>query len=184
MDQGIKEIAARLRDLREIAGRSTEETAAALGVSPAEYHSYELGETDMPVSVLTRAAAHFGTELTTLLTGEAPRLHVYEVVRAGKGVGTDRRKEYGYQNLAHNFANKRAEPYMVTVEPGTAGDEIHLHSHPGQEFDHVIEGSMKVLIEDREIILGPGDSLYFDSSRPHAMRAHGGKAARFLAVIL
>ncbi len=184
MDQGIKEIAARLHDLREIAGKTAAETARALGVTQTEYEFYERGLTDMPVSFLTRAAALFGVELSILLTGEAPRLHIWEVVRAGKGVGVDRRREYRYQNLAHNFANKRAEPFMVTVDPPAAGDEVQLHAHPGQEFDHVIEGSMKVTIDDREIILGPGDSLYFDSSHPHAMRAHGGRAARFLAVIL
>ncbi len=39
-------------------------------------------------------------------------------------------------------------------------------------------------IAAREIILVAGDSFYFDSSHPHAMRAHGGTTARFLAVIL
>jgi mannose-6-phosphate isomerase-like protein (cupin superfamily) len=48
----------------------------------------------------------------------------------------------------------------------------------------MIEGSMKVVIDGKELILEEGDSLYFDSSKPHGMQALNGKNAKFLAIIM
>ena len=56
-------------------------------------------------------------ELSSLLTGEEPRLRVYTVTRAGRGVKVDRRRDYDYQSLAFNFVDKRMEPFLITVEP-------------------------------------------------------------------
>ncbi|RGJ72385.1 cupin domain-containing protein, partial [Phocaeicola dorei] len=39
-------------------------------------------------------------------------------------------------------------------------------------------------INGKELILNPGDSLYFDSSIPHGMLALDDKTVKFLAVIL
>ena len=47
-----------------------------------------------------------------------------------------------------------------------------------------IEGRMLLNINGKELILNPGDSLYFDSSIPHGMLALDDKTVKFLAVIL
>ena len=73
---------------------------------------------------------------------------------------------------------------MVTVEPKDDNGTISFNTHPGQEFNYVIEGTLKVIINEKEIILKEGDSLYFDATYKHAMRAVGGKRARFLAIII
>jgi quercetin dioxygenase-like cupin family protein len=59
-----------------------------------------------------------------------------------------------------------------------------LNKHNGQEFNFILEGTLKVIIENNEIILNKGDSIYFDSGHAHAMCAYGGRDARFLAVII
>lgn len=60
-------------------------------------------------------------EPSALLTGGEPKLHVYCLTRAGKGVGIDRRKEYRYKSLAYNFGNKVAEPFLVTARGRARG---------------------------------------------------------------
>jgi quercetin dioxygenase-like cupin family protein len=96
----------------------------------------------------------------------------------------DRRKEYKYLDLAYNFANKKAEMFLVTAKPRPRSTRINFYTHPGQEFDHVLEGTLKVIIDGHELVLNQGDSLYFDSGLKHAMVAQNNKNARFLAVIL
>ena len=54
----------------------------------------------------------------------------------------------------------------------------------GQEFNYILEGSLKVVIDKHELILEEGDSLYFDSGQNHAMKALNGKPAKFLAIII
>jgi len=61
---------------------------------------------------------------------------------------------------------------------------VNYNSHPGQEFNYVIEGVLKVIINGHEIILNEGDSLFFDSGAKHGMKAMNGKPAKFLAIIL
>lgn len=183
MSEQIKQIAARIRDLREISGYSVEDVAKELKVSEETYREYEGGNTDIPVSFLYELASIFKVELTAILTGEDPKLRTYALVRNGKGVSVERRKEYKYQSLAYNFAHKKAEPFLVTVDSEATDAPIHLNSHPGQEFNYVLEGSLKIIINNHEVILNEGDSLYFDSGFSHGMKALNGKPAKFLAII-
>ena len=113
-----------------------------------------------------------------------PRLHTYALVRKGKGVSVERRKQYRYQSLAYNFIHKKAEPFLVTVEPALTGEPVSFNSHPGQEFNFVLDGTLKVIIDGHELVLEEGDSLFFDSSVNHGMQAMNNKPARFLAIIL
>ena len=184
MTEQIKQVASRIKELREISDISADALANELGISLELYKDYESGNIDIPVSFLYRFASKFKIELSTLLTGENPRLHTYSVVRKAKGISVDRRKEYKYENLAYNFIHKKAEPFLVTVAPEADDAEIHYNSHPGQEFNYVLEGSMKVYIDDHEITLNEGDALYFDSGINHGMNAINNKPAKFLAIIL
>ncbi|MDQ1276724.1 MAG: hypothetical protein QG610_2302, partial [Euryarchaeota archaeon] len=82
------------------------------------------------------------------------------------------------------FIHKKAEFFIVTVEPKPEGAKPDTNAHPGQEFNYVLEGSLKVYIHNNEIVLNEGDSIYFDSNYQHAMKAMNGKPAKFLAVIM
>jgi transcriptional regulator with XRE-family HTH domain len=184
MEETIKEIAERIKGLRDIVGISIEEMAKELKISTELYQEYENGTVDIPASSLYVLAQHFNVELTALLTGEDPRLHSYSLTRNGKGVSVERRKDYKYQNLALNFIHKKAEPFLVTVNPDAADVPVHLNNHPGQEFDYVLEGTLKIVLENHELILNEGDSLFYDSNIGHGMKALNDKPAKFLAIIL
>ncbi len=183
MTEQISQIASRIRDLREIAGISAESLAKELKITTENYLEFENGSADIPVSILYELAGKFKVELTAILTGEDPKLRTYSLVRKGKGINVERRKQYNYLSLAYNFASKKAEPFLVTVEPQTEDAPLHLNSHPGQEFNYVIEGVLKIIINNHEIILNEGDSLYFDSSNNHGMKAMNGQSAKFIAII-
>ena len=183
MSEQIRQIAARIKELREISGISVEELAREFNIPVELYKEYESGNADIPVSFLYEIANKFNVELTAILTGEGPRLRTYALVRNGKGVSVERRKEYKYQSLAYNFIDKKAEPFMVVVDPDSEDSPVHFNSHPGQEFNYVLEGTLKIIIDGHELILNEGDSLYFDSGYKHGMKAMNGKPAKFLAII-
>ncbi|MDD2439018.1 MAG: cupin domain-containing protein [Methanosarcinaceae archaeon] len=184
MQEKIKEIASRIRELRELSEVSVKEMAEYLEISAETYQKYEAASEDIPASILLEIAHKLQVDMGTLLTGEEPRMNIFTVTRAEKGVGVDRRKQYKYQNLAEKFINKRAEFFIVSVDPRTDGSRPETNFHQGQEFNYVLEGSLKVYIHDNEIILKTGDSIFFDSGYEHAMEALGGKPARFLAAIM
>ena len=178
------EIAQRIRELRELSDISLDEMADYLGIPVDDYHGYENCKTDIPASDLFEIAHKLNVDMGLLLTGEETRMNIFTVTRKDKGVSVERRKQYQYENLAEKFVHKKAEPFIVTVEPRDNGSKPSTNSHPGQEFDYVIDGSLKFYIHDNEIILYEGDSIFFDSSYKHAMVALDNKSARFIAVIL
>ena len=184
MSDQIKLIAERIRDLREISGLSIESLAKELGVANETYQKYESGTVDIPVGFLYEIAKKYKVELTAILTGDEPKLHNYAVVRKGKGRLVERKKQYQYHSLAYNFINKKAEPFLVTIDPKDEQEEIVFSSHPGHEFNFMVEGKLLLVIDGHEITLEEGDSLYFDSIHPHGMRALDDKPAKLLAIVM
>ncbi|MGE5529896.1 MAG: helix-turn-helix domain-containing protein [Patescibacteria group bacterium] len=184
MQEEIRQVSARIRELRELAGMDAGKLAAECGVDAKDYAAYESGEADIPVGLLHKLARRFNVELSTLITGAEPRLHTYCLTRRDKGVSVERRKDYKYASLAYNFAHKKAEPFLVTVEPDEPGAPVSYNSHPGQEFDYVLAGTLRIMLDGHELILEEGDSLFFDAGVRHGMKALHGRPARFLAVIL
>jgi transcriptional regulator with XRE-family HTH domain len=184
MTEQIKQIAERIKEIREISGISAETLATKLGVPKDDYIKYEKGNTDIPVGIIFEIAEFFNVELSVMLGGDNPKLHVYGVVRNGKGLKLDRRKQYRYESLAYNFIHKKAEPFMITIDPAPEGTLLEFNSHPGQEFNYVIKGTMMTIIDGHEIILNEGDSVYFDSGCKHAMKALNNEQVKFLAIVL
>ncbi len=184
MSDQIMEVAARVKELREIFEMSIEELAPQVHVTVEQFKQYEEGSADIPISFLLALGSRFNVELSALLTGGEPKLKIYTLTRAGDGVSVNRRKQYKYQSLGFNMADKVGEPFLVTTEPVPEGTPISSYSHDGQEFDYVLEGTLRIVINGKELLLYPGDSVYFNSGYPHGMQAVDGKSAKFLAFVL
>lgn len=184
MNEQIKEIAQRLHGLRDALDMSAAELAEVCHISEAEYLGYESGNEDISVSALQNIAKHCKVELTDLLFGQSANMTSFYLTRAGLGTVMERSKAYKYQALAAGFAHRKADPFIVTVEPKPEDIPMHLNTHEGQEFNYILEGRMLLSIDGKELTLNEGDSIYFDSAKEHGMKALDKKPVRFLAVIL
>ncbi|HKM93933.1 MAG TPA: cupin domain-containing protein [Prolixibacteraceae bacterium] len=183
MNQQIQEIAERLRGLRDLLSISVDDMAQACNVTNDEYLSFESGENDIPIAALDSISRKYKIELTALLFGNEPKMKTYYLTRAGQGTAMERTKAYKYKLLASGFIGRKADPFIVTVEPSPNNVPIHLNSHEGQEFNLVLEGKMLLSIDGHELTLNPGDSLYFDATLMHGMKALDNEAVKFLAII-
>lgn len=181
--QAYREIALRLRELRDSLGMTLEQFAEITGTPLNMVSEYESGECEIPVSYLMSAARECGVGLTVLISGMEAHLTNYTVVRQGNGLSVDRRKDYDYKNLAPAFVGRRMEPFLIEVPPKEIA-EMNYTSHRGQEFIYVLEGKLELRLDDNAIVLKEGDSLYFDSKTPHALRGLENGSARLLDVIL
>lgn len=184
MEDQIRQIAERLRGLREVLELTAEDIARDCEISAEEYRLAETGDHDISVSMLQKIARRYGIALDALMFGEEPKMSSYFLTRAGKGVSIERTKAYKYQSLAAGFMNRHADPFIVTVEPKPDDTPMYYNSHNGQEFNYVLEGRLLLSINGKDLILNEGDSLYFNSKLPHGMKALDGKTVRFLAVIM
>ena len=175
MTRQNKEIAQRINSLREDNGISVEEMASKLQMTAEDYRILESGETDLPISILETISRIFGIQFSILITGSEPKLTVYSITRKGEGTKISRKSEYSYEAHASNFHGKTMMPFDVTV-PAWCETPIATNGHTGQEFDFVIKGTIKIIIDDTVITLSEGDSIYFDSTHKHGMTAVGDTA--------
>lgn len=182
----LKEVAQRIREMREICGISETDMAQKTEVAVEEYKRYEAGEQDFPFSFIHKCSLAFGIEITDLLEGQSAHLSSYTVTRKGKGQETVNDDGIKIQNLAPLFRKKIAEPYWVKYEfnEELQNKPIELSKHSGQEFDLIMSGRLKVQIGDNIEYLNEGDSIYYNSSTPHGMIAVDGNDCLFVAVVL
>ena len=182
----LYEVAARIKELREVSGFTPEEMALQTDVTEAEYLALEAGEVDLPFTFIHKCALTFGVELMELLEGSEANLRSYTVTRRGQGQITAKEDGILIKSLAPRFRDKIAEPYFVTYSYSAEQQTkpIHQTTHDGQEFDIVLSGQLKVKVGEHTEILGEGDSIYYDSSTPHGMIAVGGTDCVFCAVVL
>ncbi len=176
----VEQIAARVRELRDILDIDAGVIAEKIGVSREVYDSYENAECDIPVGKLYLIASQLGVDPTVLLLGDEPRMADYTLVRQGNGLDVERYEGYKFSALAYNYIDRDMEPMIVTLDPD--GKVPDLVTHRGQEFNLVLEGTVGVQIGDREYILRAGDSIYFNPALPHRQRPIGA-VSKFLTVI-
>ena len=177
-----KDIAARLRGLRDAMDWSEAELAAKVGVDAAAVREYESGDMEIPVSFLTDVAHAAGVSLTELITGADAHLHNYAITAKGQGLSVRRRKDYDYWSLAARMDDRIMEPFLVRVPPKEQKD-LTWNYHNGQEFIYILEGRLELWLNDKAHVLEPGDSIIFDSRIPHALRGLDNKDAIFLDVL-
>ena len=173
MDEQLKQIGERLRGLRDVLDIPVSEMAETIGISSEKYEMIEKGEADITISNLMK--------IEELIFAETPHMKSYFVVRDGQGVSIERTKAYKYQSLVSGFVGHKADVFIVTVEPKPEAHVVYKNSHAGQEFNLVLEGKMELYIGGKTIVLEEGDSIYFDSTKPHGMLAVGNKPVKFLA---
>ena len=182
----LREVALRIREMREIIGLSEAEMAEKTEVSVEDYQQYEAGAVDFPFSFIHKCSIVFGIGISDILEGKSAHLSSYTVTRKGQGQETAKEDGIQIQNLAPMFRKKIAEPYWVRYEYSSElqNKPIHLVKHSGQEFDFIMSGRLKVQIGDNIEYLSEGDSIYYNSSTPHGMIAVDGSDCYFVAVVL
>ena len=186
MDFKIREVANRVRELREISGFTVEEMAKRTDLSVEEYIQCEAGNRNLSIAFLYRCTLSFGVDMSDLLEGRSAKLRSYDLTRRGEGQRIEEAHHMVGWNLAADFRNRIALPLYMEMKyrPGAEYEDIDLVTHEGQECDIVIRGHMKIQIGGHTEILHAGDTIYYDSSTPHGMIAVDGEDCAFYAIVL
>ncbi len=156
------QVRARLRQLRFERGLSVRALGAAAGMSAATLSRLETGERRLTVSHLESLAHALGVEPRSLLgTGATEPPRSASDGRAWVPIGPER------------TSGRRV--YRIDVP---AGGRPRLHSHAGHGWFYVLDGRIRLVVEDDERTLARGDAVEFDTWRPHGMTAvgHGAQA--------
>ena len=96
----LLEVAARIKEMREIDGISVEEMAQKTEVSVEEYRDYESGKKDFPFTFIHKCSLIFNIGITDLLEGQSAHLSSFTITRKGEGQQTAKEDGIEIKNLA------------------------------------------------------------------------------------
>ena len=86
MDYSLKEVARRIKDLREAKGYTQAELAKLCGVAVEDYKVLEKGETDFSFTFIYKCAKACNVEVVDLLEGTSTTLTSFAITRKGEGL--------------------------------------------------------------------------------------------------
>ena len=170
----------RLRAERESHGVSLRELARRLAISPSALSQIETGRSRPSVGTLYAIVSELGLSLDELFgsgrvaadsgPGDSGRL----VQRRDERKRIDLESGVCWERLTPH-AERDADFLHVVYEVGGASSRPGTHMrHTGREYGLVLSGRLRVTIGfDEEHELGPGDSIAFDSARPHRLENAG-----------
>ena len=147
------------------------------GMSTKYISKVEKGEVTPPVSVLLQLSRALEIDSSTLLRDEKER-----AVRKSKDDYQKRTEDYTYETLTPEARHKHLKAFKVFIDPKSAHKGVS-YQHMGEEFQYVIKGKVEVTIGENKNILGPGDSLHFNSSIVHKLRNISAERAELLVVL-
>jgi len=177
----------KIRDLRKKAGLVLQDLSERTGLSKPLLSQIEKETVSPPIATLLKISKALNTNISFFFQNDGSEEKVV-VVRKDESKVIDSRyfgreeSGYYYEALAFKKSKKYMEPFLVEFKRKRV-DQLSYFSHDGEEFIYLLEGVLEFRTEDQKYILQPGDSLYFESSIPHAYRALERKNARALTVV-
>ena len=122
MDFKIREVAGRIRELREISGFTPEEMAQRTNLSVEEYLQCEAGNRNLSIAFLYRCTLSLGVDLGDLLEGHSPKLRSYALTRKGEGQRIEEAHHMVGFNLAAGFRNRIGLPLYMELKYQTGAE--------------------------------------------------------------
>jgi transcriptional regulator with XRE-family HTH domain len=181
-------IGSKVRELRQKKHYTLQDVAAKTGLSKPFLSQIENHHVVPPVATLLKLARAFDVGLAYFFQDEVGVDRI-AITRRAERVRVERRPHhrkgevnYIYEALDTKKANKHMEPFLVEF-PVQDTSEMIFMNHEGEEFLHVLEGTLEFRTIDRVEVLEPGDSIYFESELSHSFRCLGEKPARTLVVV-
>jgi len=172
MEATIRIMGQKIRQLRLDNRLTLEEAAERVGCTSGFLSQVERNQAVPSITMLYAIAQAFGVKVTYFF----PRM-----ISGARVVRADKRKIFrfegsaiAYSPLSASFPDRKLEPLLVHVDPvdgALPSDEFR--SHPGEEFYHVLEGTLRMQVGDAVYDLNPGDSIHFKSTVKHRMENPG-----------
>lgn len=172
LGQALGAIGPRLRALRRERGTTLAAVAAETGISVSTLSRLESGARRPTLELLLPLARAYGVTLDELVDAPPPgdpRVVLRPVTRSGMTVVPLTRRSGGIQAYKLVFtADQRGDP-----DPRT---------HEGYEWLYVLDGRLRVVLGDRDLVLGPGEAAEFDTRVPHWFGAAGDEPVEVLSL--
>ncbi|MFI5070670.1 MAG: helix-turn-helix domain-containing protein [Terriglobales bacterium] len=187
LSKGLKDyaIGEKLRALRLRKKIGLVELGRHTGLSAAMLSKVERGKLFPTLPTLLRIALVFSVGLEYFFSDDQKR-YVVAIVRRTERKRFPERPDgrdisFYFESLDFAAVERKLNAYYAEFQPLQPG-KARSHHHSGIEFLSVLRGKLEIRIAAEDHILGSGDSIYFDSSRPHSYRRISPKACCAIVV--
>ena len=187
---GVKalKLGSKIRELRLKKNYTLQDVAAKTGLSKPFLSQIENDHVVPPVATLLKVARAFNVSLAHFFQDEVGSDKI-AITRHNERIRVEKRPHhrkgevnYVYETLETKKTDKQMEPFLVEF-PVQDSSEMVFMNHDGEEFLHVLEGTLEFRSVARVEVLESGDSIYFESDLSHSFRCLGEKAARAIVVV-
>jgi transcriptional regulator with XRE-family HTH domain len=172
-DDVLNAVGPRLRALRRQRAMTLADLAAATGISESTLSRLESGQRKPNLELLLPLAQAHGVPLDELVgapqTGD-PSVHIRPVHRLGRTFVPLSRRAGGMQ------------AYKMIIPPGHRDADPELRTHEGYEWLYVLDGELRLVLGERDIVMRPGEAAEFDTHVPHWMGCAGAAPVELLVL--
>lgn len=176
-----KSIGQQIKELRQQHKMTLKEVSQATHLSIGFLSQLERGLTDVATDSLAAIADVLGVELASFF--QAARQQHPHILRSYEKelfqVDTGRFIHY---HLTPRAANLTLLPRLIEILPLDCEEPIVPYPHAGEEFVHVLEGTLTLFLDKERQELFPGDSAHYPSTIPHNWANYTNKMVRLLVV--
>ena len=189
MSQEENRLGRKITTLRTAHHLSAQDLADRCSCELSVIEDLESGKAPASLAPLIKITRALGVRLGTLMDDDEDFGPAYinqeqmtEVERVKSFQTANDGHDLSYFSLAAGRPSRHMDPFIITVDP--KGETEHeLVGHEGEEWIFGMEGEIEIEYGKEIYVLGPGESIYYDSIVPHQVRAHNGQTAKFLACV-
>jgi transcriptional regulator with XRE-family HTH domain len=167
----LSAVGPRLRTLRRQRDITLSALAQSTGISVSTLSRLESGQRKPTLEQLLPLARAYGVPLDDLVGGPAtgdPRVHLRPVRRHGMTVVPLTRRPGGIQ----------AYKLVIPVRRCTPDPRVH----EGYEWLYILNGELRLVLGDQDVMLRPGEAAEFDTRVPHWFGSRGDGPAEVLSL--
>lgn len=167
-DDALASVGPRLRFARSARGMTLRDVSTATGISTSTLSRLESGGRRPTLELLLSLARAYAVPIDELVGAPEvgdPRVHVRPVADGRGGVMLP---------LSRGASGIRVFKHVLPRAPRE--EAPRQRSHAGNEWLYVISGRVRLLLGEREFVLGAGEAAEFDTRLPHWFGAEDGPA--------
>ncbi len=173
LGKALDAVGPRLRTLRKERETTLAELSAATGISISTLSRLESGTRRPTLELLLPLAKAHGVTLDELVgappTGD-PRIHLRPVVR----------NDMTMMPLSRHVGGPQA--FKLIIPAGRARRQPEPRTHEGYEWVYVLNGRLRVILGEHDLVLSPGEAAEFDTRVPHWFGGAGPESVEFLSL--
>ncbi len=172
-DDVLDQVGPRLRTLRQEGEMTLAELSAATGISVSTLSRLESGQRKPTLELLLPIARAHQIPLDDLVgaaTGEDPRVRGKPIRHGDLVMVPLTRRPGGLQ------------AYKMTIPAGRRRRTPDLNTHEGYEWLYVLNGRLRAILGEHDLILEPGEAAEFDTRVPHWFGGADERAVEFLSI--